>query len=72
MKSENSISVHRLSGGYAMDTISSTAFGVQVDSQENPDHPMMENAKKMMGNLRKAGFCNRVKRGFRVMLFCKY
>jgi len=31
-----------------MDVIASTAFGIEVDSQENPNDPFVKNAKKMM------------------------
>ena len=30
-----------------MDVIASTGFGIQVDSQENPDSPVVKNAKKV-------------------------
>ncbi|XP_035693884.1 cytochrome P450 3A29-like [Branchiostoma floridae] len=36
-----------ISGGYALDVISSTAFGVQVDSLNNPDHPLVTSAKTL-------------------------
>ncbi|XP_066267799.1 cytochrome P450 3A29-like isoform X3 [Branchiostoma lanceolatum] len=36
-----------LSGAFTMDVISATAFGVDVDSLHNPDHPFVANAKKL-------------------------
>ncbi|KAI8484221.1 Cytochrome P450 3A4 [Branchiostoma belcheri] len=33
------------SGAFAMDAISSTAFGVELDSLHNPNHPFVTNAK---------------------------
>ena len=30
-----------------MDVIASTGFGIQVDSQENPDSPLVRNARKV-------------------------
>ncbi|XP_078695165.1 cytochrome P450 3A24-like [Branchiostoma floridae x Branchiostoma belcheri] len=35
-----------LSGGFTMDVISSTGFGVEVDSLRNPNHPLVTSAKK--------------------------
>ncbi|OWF54740.1 Cytochrome P450 3A4 [Mizuhopecten yessoensis] len=35
-------------GAYAMDVICSTAFGIQVDSQQNPNDEFIVNAKKFM------------------------
>ena len=32
-----------------MDVIASTGFGIQVDSQENPDSPLVKNAQKVFG-----------------------
>ena len=36
-----------LFSGYTMDVIASTGFGIQVDSQENPDSPLVKNARKV-------------------------
>ncbi|XP_078614494.1 cytochrome P450 3A24-like [Branchiostoma floridae x Branchiostoma japonicum] len=36
-----------LSGAYTMDVISGTAFGVDVDSLHNPNHPFVAHAKKL-------------------------
>ena len=33
-----------------MDVIASTGFGIQVDSQENPDSPLVKNAQKIFGS----------------------
>ena len=33
-----------------MDVIASTGFGIQVDSQENPDCPLVKNARKIFGD----------------------
>ena len=30
-----------------MDVIASTGFGIHVDSQENPDSPLVKNARKV-------------------------
>ncbi|XP_069132752.1 cytochrome P450 3A2-like [Argopecten irradians] len=47
-KSEDGqVEMARLFRGYTMDVISSTAFGIQVDSQNNPDDPFVTQAKKM-------------------------
>ena len=53
-----------------MDMISNTAFGVQVDSQSNPDHPMMENANRMM-SVNQKGALVKLKQSFRIIVFCK-
>ncbi|XP_078614493.1 cytochrome P450 3A24-like [Branchiostoma floridae x Branchiostoma japonicum] len=36
-----------LSGAFTMDVISGTAFGVDVDSLHNPNHPFVANARKL-------------------------
>lgn len=54
-----------------MDMISSTAFGVKIDSQVNPDHPMLENANRMMSLNQKSIF-DKIKEGIRVAIFCEY
>ena len=53
-----------------MDMISNTAFGVQVDSQSNPDHPMMENANRMM-SVNQKGALVKLRKFFRVVVFSK-
>ena len=51
-----------------MDTISSTAFGVQVDSISDPNHPIMHYANRVIGNT-KANLFGRIKAGLRVAVF---
>ncbi|XP_060066276.1 cytochrome P450 3A8-like [Ylistrum balloti] len=41
------VEMRRLFAGFTMDVISSTAFGIQVDSQGNPDDLFVKHAKKM-------------------------
>ncbi|XP_033730939.1 cytochrome P450 3A2-like, partial [Pecten maximus] len=41
------VEIRRLFGGFTMDVISSTAFGIHVDSQENPNDLFVTHAKKM-------------------------
>lgn len=41
-----------------MDVISSTAFGIQMDSRANPNHPMIWHAKEMMGLNKKGGLAD--------------
>ncbi|XP_033752177.1 cytochrome P450 3A2-like [Pecten maximus] len=46
---ENSqVEMNRLFGGYTMDVISSTAFGIHVDSQSNPDDLFVVHVKKIL------------------------
>lgn len=55
-----------------MDVISSTAFGIEMDSKSNPNHPMLWNAKEMMGLNVKEGIFGKFKVVIRVALFfCK-
>ena len=35
-------------GAYSMDVITSTSFGVHIDSLGNPQDPFVENAKKLL------------------------
>ena len=35
-------------GAFALDLISSSAYGLQIDSINNPDHPIVLNAKKIL------------------------
>ncbi|XP_060066275.1 cytochrome P450 3A2-like [Ylistrum balloti] len=41
------VEMKRLFGGFTMDVISSTAFGIKVDSQNNPDDLFVIHAKRM-------------------------
>ncbi|XP_021359990.1 cytochrome P450 3A29-like, partial [Mizuhopecten yessoensis] len=41
------VEVHRLFGGYTMDVISSTAFGIHVDSQSNKNDPFIFYGSKL-------------------------
>lgn len=54
---------------FTMDVISSTAFGIQMDSKSNPDHPMIWNAKEMMGLNVKEGILGQFKTIIRIALF---
>ena len=61
-----------VTGGYTMDTISSTAFGVQLDSQNDQSHPMLINGKRVMGTHRESSFRNRITAVLRVAMFRTY
>ena len=43
-----SLSLLRVFGAYSMDVITSTAFGVSVDSLNNPKDPFVEKAKNLL------------------------
>ncbi|KAL3842938.1 hypothetical protein ACJMK2_020911, partial [Sinanodonta woodiana] len=43
-----SVETMELFGAFTMNTICSTGFGLQVDSQSNPDDPFVKNAKKAL------------------------
>lgn len=44
-----------LFSGYTIDVIASTGFGIKVDSQEDPDNPIVQNARKVFsGNFFKS------------------
>ncbi|XP_060066282.1 cytochrome P450 3A2-like [Ylistrum balloti] len=45
---DGQVEMRRLFGGFTMDVISSTAFGIHVDSQGNPDDLFVKYAKKML------------------------
>ncbi|CAE1256598.1 TBXAS1 [Acanthosepion pharaonis] len=47
VESKEARDVTDLFSGYTMDVIASTGFGIKVDSQENPDSPIVKNAKKV-------------------------
>jgi len=64
--------VCRFTGGYTMDVISSTAFGIQIDSQKDPNHPMLINANKMMNLNSASGLYQKIKSGLRIAYFCTY
>ena len=55
-----------------MDTISSTAFGVQMDSQKDPDHPMIINAKRVMGTYTEPSLISRIRAIIRIAMFGMY
>ncbi|KAM5172608.1 thromboxane-A synthase isoform 1-T4 [Mantella aurantiaca] len=40
--------VQRCYAYYTMDIVASVAFGTKVDSQKDPDHPMVQNSKKFL------------------------
>ncbi|XP_069131892.1 cytochrome P450 3A5-like [Argopecten irradians] len=44
---DDQVEMKRLFGGFSMDVISSTAFGIHVDSQNNPDDLFVKHAKQM-------------------------
>lgn len=54
-----------------MDVIASTAFGIQVDSQQNPDDPILINAAEVMGTSRRQGIKEKLKFVARVVIFRK-
>ncbi|KAL3842945.1 hypothetical protein ACJMK2_020918 [Sinanodonta woodiana] len=43
-----SVDMKELFGAFTMDAICSTGFGLQVESQSNPDDPFVKNAKKAL------------------------
>ncbi|XP_004442896.1 PREDICTED: cytochrome P450 3A12-like [Ceratotherium simum simum] len=45
----NHINLKDIFGAYSMDVITSTSFGVNIDSLNNPQDPFVENAKKLFG-----------------------
>ena len=42
------LSLLSIFGAYSMDVITSTSFGVNIDSLNNPQDPFVENAKKLL------------------------
>ncbi|XP_072799381.1 cytochrome P450 3A29-like isoform X1 [Vicugna pacos] len=44
----NPVTMKDIFGAYSMDVITSTAFGVNVDSLNNPQDPFVENSKKLL------------------------
>ncbi|KAL3842942.1 hypothetical protein ACJMK2_020915 [Sinanodonta woodiana] len=47
-KGGKSVEMGELFGAFTMDAICCTGFGLQVDSQSNPDDPFIKNAKKAL------------------------
>lgn len=45
-KSGEQVDINALFGGYTMDVIASTSFGIEVDSQNDPNNPFVKNAMK--------------------------
>ncbi|KAL3842944.1 hypothetical protein ACJMK2_020917 [Sinanodonta woodiana] len=45
------VEMRKLFGAFTMDAICSTGFGLQVDSQSNPDDPFVKNATKALENI---------------------
>lgn len=54
-----------------MDVIASTAFGIQVDSHKNPDNPLLDYARELMGTKRTSKL-QKIKATLRIMAFCKW
>ncbi|CAE1295561.1 unnamed protein product [Acanthosepion pharaonis] len=46
--SKEATDVTILFSGYTMEVIASTGFGIEVDSQEDPDSPIVKNARKVI------------------------
>lgn len=46
-KSKEIVDIKRLFGGFTLDTISATAFGLDVDSINNPDGPFIKNMRSI-------------------------
>nr|DBA30271.1 TPA: hypothetical protein GDO54_006278 [Pyxicephalus adspersus] len=46
--SGESFNVQRCYACYTMDIVASVAFGTKVDSQKDPDHPLVQNSKKFL------------------------
>ncbi|XP_072000950.1 thromboxane-A synthase [Engystomops pustulosus] len=46
--SEEACNVQRCYACYTMDIVASVAFGTKVDSQKDPDHPLVQNSKKFL------------------------
>ncbi|XP_067948400.1 cytochrome P450 3A24-like [Watersipora subatra] len=59
----------KLVGGYTMDTISSTAFGVDLVSLQDEDHPMIVNANRAMGTNMKTTLADKVRIFFQILTF---
>ncbi|XP_029651601.1 cytochrome P450 3A14 [Octopus sinensis] len=73
-KTGEDVDVNRLFGCFTMDVIATTAFGVEVNSQKNPDNPFVKNATYLVRRNRFAsvfviGFLSR--KFFKFLLFTK-
>ncbi|XP_055959143.1 cytochrome P450 3A24 isoform X2 [Patella vulgata] len=53
-KKGETVDVKRYFGAYTMDVIATTAFGLDIDSQTNPDEPLVHNARKLFAETRLA------------------
>ncbi|NXK34917.1 CP3AL protein, partial [Piprites chloris] len=48
LKKDNSLSVKDIFGSYSMDVVTSTSFGVNIDSMNNPKDPFVREMKKLV------------------------
>ncbi|CAG2172212.1 unnamed protein product, partial [Oppiella nova] len=48
-KSGEPFNIRELVGCFAMDVISACAYGISIDSLNNPDHPVVTHAKRILG-----------------------
>ncbi|NXM05046.1 CP3A9 protein, partial [Tyrannus savana] len=48
LKKDNSLSVKDIFGSYSMDVVTSTSFGVNIDSMNNPKDPFVGEMKKLV------------------------
>ncbi|CAG2102536.1 unnamed protein product [Medioppia subpectinata] len=48
-KSGEAFNIRDMVGAFAMDVISACAYGINIDTLNNPDHPVVVNAKKILG-----------------------
>ncbi|NXC58857.1 CP3AL protein, partial [Aleadryas rufinucha] len=48
VKDDSSISVKHIFGSYSMDVVTSTSFGVNIDSMNNPKDPFVREMKKLV------------------------
>ncbi len=44
-----SVDLRKYIGAFAMDVISACAYGINTDSVNNPNHPIVVNAKRILG-----------------------
>ncbi|XP_067950041.1 lithocholate 6-beta-hydroxylase-like isoform X2 [Watersipora subatra] len=66
---EKPFDLKKLVGGYTMDTISSTAFGVDLVSLQDEDHPMIVNANRAMGTNMKTTLVEKILVVLRIFSF---